>query len=236
MDVVLLTPIRLLADGLTACFREHGGITVCGVANGIPQLRDLLANVLPQLLLVDVTQGVDLDGVRRIAVEHDSLAIVALGLVEQRQDVIRCGRAGFAGYVSRDATAGELCSALCDVMAGRLACPAEISSGLLQALFRAEHAANGGALGEALTRREHDVLELLGRGLSNKEIARELVLSVATVKHHVHRILEKLKLQRRAQVMQRVRPSPWASAAAVAADGSARPPRYGTYFASSSRF
>lgn len=48
-----------------------------------------------------------------------------------------------------------------------------------------------------------------GRGLSNKEIARELVLSVATVKHHVHNVLDKLKLPRRAQAMRRVRDAPW---------------------------
>jgi DNA-binding NarL/FixJ family response regulator len=53
------------------------------------------------------------------------------------------------------------------------------------------------------------VLELLGRGLSNKEIGDELCLSVATVKHHVHHVLEKLKLPKRAQAMRRVRDEPW---------------------------
>jgi NADH:ubiquinone oxidoreductase subunit D len=53
------------------------------------------------------------------------------------------------------------------------------------------------------------LLELLGRGFSNKEIAGELCLSVATVKHHVHHVLEKLQLQRRAQAMRKVREAPW---------------------------
>ena len=53
------------------------------------------------------------------------------------------------------------------------------------------------------------MLQLLGGGLSNKEIARELSLSVATVKHHVHSILAKLQLPRRAQAMRRVRDAPW---------------------------
>jgi len=60
-----------------------------------------------------------------------------------------------------------------------------------------------------LIRRESKVLELVGRGLSNKEIGCELSLSVATVKHHVHHILEKLKLSRRAEAMRRVRDAPW---------------------------
>ena len=61
----------------------------------------------------------------------------------------------------------------------------------------------------ALTRREKDVLRLIGQGHSNKEIASELYLSVATVKHHVHHVLEKLNLPRRAQAMRRVRDAPW---------------------------
>jgi two-component system, NarL family, nitrate/nitrite response regulator NarL len=53
------------------------------------------------------------------------------------------------------------------------------------------------------------VLQLIGRGLTNKEIARELNLSVATIKHHVHNVLEKLNLPRRAYAMRRVRERPW---------------------------
>jgi two-component system, NarL family, nitrate/nitrite response regulator NarL len=53
------------------------------------------------------------------------------------------------------------------------------------------------------------VLGLLGRGLSNKEIGDELCVSVATAKHHVHHVLEKLKLPRRAQAMRLVRDAPW---------------------------
>ena len=59
------------------------------------------------------------------------------------------------------------------------------------------------------TRRGSEVLELIGRGLSNKEIGRQLCLSVATVKHHVHHVLEKLGLSRRAEAMRRVRDAPW---------------------------
>jgi len=151
----------------------------------------------------------DLDEVRAIALEHQDIAFVALGLQEQRQNVIRCGRAGFSGYVSRHASIDELYRALSDAVAGRLTCSAEISGGLLRALFRRETHAHAEEMKDALTRREGEVLTLIGRGLSNKEIARELELSLSTVKHHVHHVLTKLQLPRRAQAMRRVREAPW---------------------------
>jgi DNA-binding NarL/FixJ family response regulator len=200
--------VRLLGDGLAACFQSRPGILVLAVVNDLGALREELAAKEVAIVLIDVTQGIDLFDVRSIAAAHPDVAFVALGLNEQRQDVIRCGRAGFTGYISREAGADRLCEALVDVIAGRLACPAEISSSLLRALFRSE-GRNEHPIEDGLTRRESQVLALIGQGLSNKEIAHELTLSVATVKHHVHHVLDKLKLQRRAQAMRRVREAPW---------------------------
>ena len=209
MNIIVLTPVRLLGDGLAACFVSRPDMQAIAVVNDLASLRDKLSNTETHVILIDVTQGVDLFDVRGIASDWPEVPLVALGLNEQRQEVIRCGRAGFAGYVSRDATIDELCNSLSEIVAGRLDCPPEISGGLLRALFRREPDSVESDLSLALTRRESEVLELLGRGFSNKEIANDLCLSVATVKHHVHHVLEKLQLQRRAQAMRRVRDAPW---------------------------
>ena len=209
MKLIVLTPVRMLGDGLVAWFERRPDMEVVAVVADLHALRGALAANCAELVLIDVTQGIDLYDVRSIAAQRPDVALVALGLTEQRQEVIRCGRAGFTGYVSREASMEALCAALSDVVEGRLACPAEISGGLLRALFRMEYPSNDPQLDHALTRRESDVLQLIGQGMSNKEIARELVLSVATVKHHVHNILDKLNLPRRAQAMRRVRDAPW---------------------------
>lgn len=214
MNVVVLSPIRLFGDGLATSLAGSLGIRVAAVTRDLTSLRSVLAGTSVQVVLIDVTQGIDLYDIRSIAVEYPDVALVALGLNEQRQDVIRCGRAGFSGYVPRDAPIEALCSAIADVEAGRLACPAEISGALLHALFRSEHQSDGLNPELALTHREMDVLHLLGHGLSNKEIARDLCLSVATVKHHVHSILVKLKLPNRTLAMRRVREAPWLAPAA----------------------
>ena len=209
MNIIVLTPVRLFGDGLTACLGMRPGITVVTVVNDLALLRDSLSITATDVVLIDVSQGIDLFDVRAIAAEWAGVALVALGLNEQRQEVIRCGRAGFAGYVARDATIDALCAALSEIVAGRLACPPEIAGGLLRALFGNEPSLQTSEAELALTRREGEVLALLGRGLSNKEIGSELCLSVATVKHHVHHVLVKMKLSRRAQAMRRFRDAPW---------------------------
>jgi DNA-binding NarL/FixJ family response regulator len=214
MNIIVLTPVRLLGDGLAACFGSRPDMRAIAVVNDLGTLRDKLSTTETHVVLIDVTQGVDLFDVRAIASDWPDVPLVALGLNEQRQEVIRCGRAGFAGYVARDASIDELCNSLSEIVAGRLACPPEISGGLLRALFRREPRHDESEVDLALTRRESEVLELLGRGFSNKEIGAELCLSVATVKHHVHHVLEKLKLERRAQAMRRVRDAPWLGRAA----------------------
>lgn len=209
MNIIVLTPVRLLGDGLRACLGNRPDITVRAVVADLAALREALGSTAIDLVLIDVTQGIDLYDVRSVAAAHPAISLVALGLTEQRQDVIHCGRAGFRGYVSREASVDELARSLLDVVQGRLECPAEISGGLLRALFRGDRDPAGTGPVEPLTRREIDVLQLIGQGMSNKEIARELVLSVATVKHHVHHVLEKLRLPRRAEAMRRVRDAPW---------------------------
>ncbi len=209
MKLVIVTPIRLFGDGLAACLRHDSGIVLEAVVRDLAGLREYLDGCEVDAVLVDVTQGIDLDAVRAVVLAFPNVALVALGLEEQRQSVIRCGRAGFRGYVDRNASVERLCRSLTDVLAGRLSCSAEISGDLLRALFAREREEGAHEPTEALTLREGEVLQLIGHGLSNKEIASELSLSIATVKHHVHHVLHKLNLPRRAQAMRRVREEPW---------------------------
>jgi len=214
VNIIVLTPLRLLGDGLAACFKSRRDARTVAVVNDLAHLRDILTENLTEAVLIDVALGIDLFDVRAIAVEWPDVPLIAVGLTEQRQDVIACGRAGYAGYVPRDASIDALCDTLNEIVSGKFSCPPEISSGLLRALFRKEPESAESDSDPPLTRRESEVLELLGRGFSNKEIANELCLSVATVKHHVHHVLEKMQLQRRAQAMRRVRDAPWLGRAA----------------------
>jgi two-component system nitrate/nitrite response regulator NarL len=213
MDIIVLTPVRVLGDGLAVCFGLRTEISVISVVSELLELRKILTEAAVDLVLVDVTQGVDFYDIRSIALDFQDIALVALGLPEQRQAVVRCGRAGFTSYIAREATVDEVCQSLFDVVHGRLTCPAEISGGLFRALFHNDGSPREAEPVSPLTNRESEVLQLIGVGLSNKEIERELSLSIATVKHHVHSILEKLRVTGRAHAMRRVRDAPWIASA-----------------------
>ncbi|MES2793929.1 MAG: response regulator transcription factor [Planctomycetota bacterium] len=209
MHVVVLTPVRLLGDGLASCFSSTPQFTTVHVVHDLAALRSALEITDTDVALVDVTQTIDLIDVREIAIQWPDTPLVARGLTEERQQVIKCGRAGFSGYVAREATIEGLCVALSDIVAGRVACPPEITGGLLRALFRKGPQTEESLTDPMLTRRESEVLALISRGMSNKEIGKELCLSVATIKHYVHQVLTKLGLSRRAEAMRRVRDAPW---------------------------
>lgn len=184
-------------------------MTVDAVVTDLPALRARLMCGSIDVVLIDVTQVVNPFEIRNIAGDWPGVKLVALGLAEETNAVVRAGRSGFAGYISRSSSLDSMCESLREIAAGRVALPPEIAGGLLQALFHAQPAADVTDPARPLTRREGEVLSLIGQGLSNKEIGNELCLSVATVKHHVHNLLEKLKLPCRAQAMRKVRETPW---------------------------
>jgi DNA-binding NarL/FixJ family response regulator len=209
MVIAILTPVRLFAESLAAALHTSDPAALVLIADTFSQLRDTFTNAAVDIALIDVTQGIVLDEVRGIAAHWPSIALLALALKPEQKEVVRCARAGFASYIPNGASIVELQRILQDVAAGQLRCAPDISAALFRALCRPAQAEHAEPFLEALTARECDVLRELGHGHSNKEIARELDLSVSTVKHHVHSILEKLQVGCRAQAMRKVRDMPW---------------------------
>lgn len=211
IDAMLVTSVRLFGEALERCIGGTQGVVLLRILSTLDELRKALMTTPVHVVLLDVTQGLDFLAVSELAGLHPQIAFIALGLPEQASHIIRAGTSGFAGYVARDASIDTLISAMADATAGRLSCSGEIASHLLRALFQQKqkgilpHSCAGPDESlDALTRRERDVARLVGQGYSNKEIARDLCLSLGTVKHHVHHVLEKLQLDRRAQVTVRL--------------------------------
>ena len=209
MRIAILTPIRLIGEGIAASLRACGAGFDPHVVCEVGQLRALVASAdPPRLAIVDVTQKLPLDPIRRFHFEVPDLPLLALGVHEQDAEIIAHGSAGFIGYLRREDGLDQLRARVDDAVSGRLLCSPEIAAGIMRGLFL--RAGQGPApRAVELTLRESQVAELVSRGLSNKEIARALELSESTVKHHVHSILGKIGVPSRFQLVREARQEAW---------------------------
>lgn len=210
MKPAVFTPLRFFGDGLALDLQRHYQVATVPVVGDFPGLAKILESDGIDCVLVDVTLGVDSEQVRQLAGEWPAVRWVALGVQHEEKEIVRFARDGFGAYVNWQADLMRLHQVLDDVMAGRMNCTPEAAAELMRALFmRADHPVMRDAPCAGLTPRECDVLRQISMGLSNKEIARSLNLSLATVKHHVHNVLEKLHVTRRAEAMRKARAAPW---------------------------
>ena len=123
--------------------------------------------------------------------------MVAIGIADSDTEVIACAERGFAAYVTRDGSVDELAATIRAAGKGELTCSPRIAGTLMRrlgALAAELHPASSMA---RLTRREREIAALMRQDLSNKEIATRLRIEVATVKNHVHNVLDKLQVHRR---------------------------------------
>src|SRR6185436_13278348 len=138
-----------------------------------------------------------LDAIRRVSASSARARIVAFAVEETERDVLLCAEAGAAGYVACDGTMDDLVNTIHSVARGELLCSPRIAATLFRALHAQGSRPDGDRLALTLTAREREIAPLIDRGLSNKEIAAHLRIEVATVKNHVHNLLEKLQVASR---------------------------------------
>ena len=203
--LVIASPVRLVREGLAAGLHGREGVSVVdAVSLDAPGIARIAA-AQPDAVLVDLGQTDALTAARLLRGACPEAKLVAFALDEIDAGVFACAAAGFSGYVPRESGAEELLRALVDAMDGRMHCAPHIAAAMFRRLadFLREPAP-AGAL-PALTVRESEILALAEQGRSNKEIARVLAISCATVKNHMHNILQKLQVSRRGQAVARLR-------------------------------
>lgn len=207
-ELLIVANVRFYCEGLAEILSRSPGLRVAGMATDVEGLFPLLAAGDAQIVLLDAALPDAIHGVRRIASAAPHVKIVALALPETDRDVIAWAEAGLAGYVSRDRSISDLIATVESVARGELVCPPRVAAALLRRVGvlahwgRIERAEPNGA---QLTFREREIATLIELGLSNKEIAYRLGIQLATIKTHVHHILEKLRVRRRIQIPASVR-------------------------------
>jgi DNA-binding NarL/FixJ family response regulator len=210
VTVLVVGDVRLYRDGVAGVLAARERVRVVGVADGAAEAMALARDERPRVVLFDVATPGMLDAAREIG-RASGAALVAFAVRDTERAVTACAEAGLAGYVTCAGTFDELAAAVRAVARGEVACGPHMAGalfrrvGVLAGERRADAPDEHGT--EELTGREREIAALLERGLSNKEIARALGIEVATVKNHVHHILDKLQVARRGEAAARVRRS-----------------------------
>jgi len=200
--VLLADDEAIVRDGLRAIIELEDDLEVVGeAANGtdaVAAARDLQ----PDIALVDI-QMPEMDGVeatRRLLALPTPPRVLVLTTFDRNEYVYESMRAGASGFLLKDVRRGQLTDAIRTIVAGETLLAPTITRRLIEQFCR-QPSSSGGTPRQlaGLTPRELEVLTLIGRGLSNTEIAATLVVAETTVKTHIAHILAKLDLRDRAQ-------------------------------------
>ena len=210
VTVVVADDQSAVREGLVLLLGTVPGIAVTGEAEDGEAAVELVAAKNPQVVLMDLNMP-RCDGVeatRRIRASHPQTQVVVLTTYSDDESIIGALQAGALGYLTKDATRAEIGRAVLAAAAGQAVLDPEVQQRLLSAAVRAPAAPSAGRTADPadadtdLTPRESEVLRLIAAGKSNREIARALYVSEATVKTHVNRIFAKTGSRDRTQAMR----------------------------------
>jgi len=179
--------------------RSPGFKCVCTCANGVEALR-LLPGCQPQVVLMDI-QMPEMSGVEctaQLKLLLPAVQIIMLTVYEDTETIFKALRAGACGYLLKRSSLPEILNAIREILQGGAPMTSAIARKLVTTFQDPAHSADPGT---ALSARESEILELLARGLTNKEIGAKLCLSPYTVKNHLAHVFEKLHVRCRTEAV-----------------------------------
>lgn len=202
--VFVVSDVRFYREGLEYVLASTDQLTVLGTAAGTDEGLAVVVELHPEVVLLDTAMA---DGIRMAQLLADTTPatkIVALAVPQAEEDLIALIEAGVLGYVTREQSLDEVIAAIISAGCEEAACSPQLRTLVVKRMRSLASEFRPGVRAR-LTRRQGEILDLIAQGLSNKEIAHKLNIERATVKNHVHSILEKLHVQTRAAAVAEVR-------------------------------
>jgi DNA-binding NarL/FixJ family response regulator len=201
ITVAIIEDNRLVREGMTDMLNELPDLKVVLAATSLEATT--LKEIKPSVVLLDVgLQDNSLRIAKTVQKEMADSRVIVMDLLPAHEEIAEFVHVGVAGFILKDATFDDFVGTIRSVADGARVLPPPMTGTLFSQIARvAVRRGNAAALeGVRMTQREHEVIELIGAGMSNKEIAKRLNIATDTVKSHVRNVMEKLALHTRLQI------------------------------------
>jgi two-component system, NarL family, nitrate/nitrite response regulator NarL len=205
MTVLVISPLRLLRERIAQMLTARGLAAVAVMPHAIAGEVEAEDRRVAELAVVDARDHGAAACVRSLTHRTPPVRVLLLGTIDDEASLVACLESGATGVLDAECGEDELWRALTRLRLDDVIVTPHVLAALLHRHGSRPQSVGAPTVIDQLTAREREVLSLLDRGLSNKEIAGSLHITVATVKHHVHRILEKLKVPRRSAAVAHLR-------------------------------
>lgn len=202
MNILLVDDHILFREGVASLLSAQPDITVLGQSASVAEAITLTRKLHPEIILMDISlpDGSGLTATRKILKEFPDINIVFLTVHEDDERLFEAIKNGGKGYLLKNTRTHELLKMIQNVQRGETAFTPHLAQRILTEFSRMRSQLSAFPLFEEdveLTKREIEILKLVAKDASNKEIATALFISVSTVKNHMRNILAKLHLQNR---------------------------------------
>lgn len=202
----------ILREGLKALFADLPDIEIIGEANNGREALDCVAKFQPDVVLMDISMP-GLNGIEatyQIRRCFPKIKVVILSMHEHKEFIFQALRAGAVGYVLKHSNASDLIMAIWAALAGGSFLSPSISRAIIDDYIRRAEDQGRDSNLDILTPRERETLQLLAEGLPNREIARQLGISVKTVERHYYNMISKLGVKNKADLIRYALSKGWA--------------------------
>jgi two-component system nitrate/nitrite response regulator NarL len=199
ISVLIAVAVRLYRDGLARALAEQKHLRLAGNVATSVEAQEAVRALQPHVVLIDVGFADVIHLMRTLHAEQPKSRILALAVQEEISSILDYAEAGAHGFVTANGSMTDLIKAIESTAAGELICSPRIAADLLRRATQTTRKPSDPSIRRSFTTREQEVLSLLQKGRSNKEIASALHIAEATVKNHVHHLLEKLQVTTRTQ-------------------------------------
>jgi DNA-binding NarL/FixJ family response regulator len=204
--VLIVNEMLLLCDIISAALEDEDDIDVIGFTTSVDGALPAAPDCDVLLISIRLPEHGALRLAEAVSETYPDKKIIILGLTEHEGQVLKYIEAGADGYVLKNHTTEDLVRNIREVYNDRAPVSPQIAAAMMSRLSELSSTVSGidTTVNEDanLTERETEILELVGQGLTNQEIADKLVIEIGTVKNHVHSILQKLEVSSRGEAAQ----------------------------------